>query len=57
MEGYIHNDADYKKNAIQAAKELKYPPSVIQKIERAESDAEITRILKNARLKEWGTIR
>lgn len=54
MGEYVPSEEEYKKQAIRAAKELKYSPGVIQKIERAKSDAEITRILKNARLKEWG---
>lgn len=49
----LHNPADYKHQALQAAKELRYPASVIRDVEKAKTDEEIRRIMKNARLKDW----
>ena len=42
----------YKKEALKAAKELRYPDSVKKDIENAKTEYEISRIMKNYRLKE-----
>lgn len=39
----------YKKHAIKAAKNLLYGTDVIESLENAKTDAEITRIMKTAR--------
>lgn len=39
----------YKTKALQAAKELHYSRRVIQRIEEAKTDTEITRIMVKAR--------
>lgn len=41
----------YKKEALKAAKELRYPDSVKKDIENAKTEYEISRIMKNYRLK------
>ena len=41
----------YKKEALKAAKELRYPDSVKDAIEKAKTEYEISKILKNQRLK------
>ena len=43
----------YKQWAIRAAKELRYDKKVIDKLEKATSDNEITRIMYSARNAEW----
>ena len=42
-------EISYRKDAIKAAKELKYGSNVIQKIKEAKNDAEIERIMNAAR--------
>lgn len=42
---------EYKAEAIIAAKELGYPKEVIKRLKKAESDAEIERIMVSARKK------
>ena len=49
--GKGRNGKSFKKEAKRAAYELLYPDSVIEKIDKAKSDEEITRILKDARLR------
>lgn len=44
-----HKEDDYKKNAIQAARQLMYPNYIIKRIENAKSEAEIERIMNHAR--------
>lgn len=39
----------YKKEALEAARDLNYSKEVIRKIEDAKSDNEISRIMKTAR--------
>lgn len=39
----------YKTQAMKAAKDLHYGPDVIEQIENAKNDREITRIMKTAR--------
>lgn len=46
--GYHHN-SDYKYDCIKTAKELCYNEDVIKMIQEAESDAEVSRIMTNAR--------
>lgn len=41
----------YKKQATQAAKDLCYPKKVIDKVKKAKTEREISRILKEHRLK------
>lgn len=41
---------DYKRRAITAAKELYYPDAVIAKLKEAQTDNEIERIMRFARL-------
>ena len=43
---YFHN---YKKQAIQAAKELYYDKEVIARLENAKTDADVSRIMVKAR--------
>ena len=40
------------KSYIRAAKDLQYPESVIQKLEKAKNDVEATRIMTTARKKQ-----
>lgn len=40
---------EYKKNAIQAAKDLHYSDKVISKLYNAETDEEVSRIMYDAR--------
>lgn len=42
--------SSYKKEAIKIAKDLCYSPEIIYKIEHAESDKEVERILHDARV-------
>ncbi len=46
-----NNIKPYRKEALKAAKELRYPDSVKSAIENATTEYEISRILKNQRLK------
>lgn len=39
----------YKLNAIKAAKDLRYPEDIIQRLEKCNTDIEITRIMASAR--------
>lgn len=41
---------NYKRFAIKAAKELYYPDAVIAKLKEAQTESEISRIMRNARL-------
>ncbi len=43
----------YKRWAIRAAKELCYGEKVVDKLKKATSDNEITRIMYSARNAEW----
>ena len=43
----------YKKEAIIAARELFYPPEVANKIKVAQSEAEVSNIMLNERLKMY----
>lgn len=43
------NEENYKKQAMIAAKDLRYGNEVIEKIKAAKSDAEIERIMNAAR--------
>ena len=45
----VDNYEVYRKQAIIAAKELGYGRSVIDKLELAETEAEVTRIMNSAR--------
>lgn len=47
-------DKFFKRNTVIAAKELRYPESYIQRIEAAKTEQEITRIMKEARLRDVG---
>lgn len=40
----------YKKEAIKAAEELRYGKKVIERLEEAKSEHEVTRILTDARM-------
>jgi len=42
-------ESDYKKQALRAAKDFRYGSDVIEKIKRAKSDNEISRIMTTAR--------
>lgn len=44
----------HKRNAIEAAGDLGYGHEVIAMVEKAESSAEINRIMKNARIERFG---
>lgn len=44
---FIH----YKKQRVEIAKDLRYPKEVIEKIRKAKTEREISRILKECRLK------
>jgi hypothetical protein len=46
-------EASHKRSAIRAAKELCYGKEVIDKLKKATSDNEITRIMYSARNAEW----
>lgn len=46
-------NVSYKQWAIRAAKELHYGKKVVDKLEKATSDNEITRIMYSARNAEW----
>lgn len=43
----------YKRDAITAARELYYPQQVINKIRIAETESEVSRIMRDARLKKY----
>lgn len=43
----------YKKEAIRAARELFYPPEIESKIRNANSEAEVSKIMFNQRLKMY----
>lgn len=43
----------YRKEAIRTAEELHYSPGIIKKIQKAKTDNEITRILAEARRKDF----
>lgn len=45
--------ASHKQSAIRAAKELYYGKEVVNKLKKAVSDNEITRIMFSARNAEW----
>lgn len=49
---YLNSCKNFKRDVIKAAKELFYPESVIQRLEAATSKNELTRIMKNARLRD-----
>lgn len=50
----IESFEKYKKDSIRAAKDLRYGKEVIDKLESAKTEAEVTNILKTARLsKDW----
>ena len=49
MNGFHRLDDNYRKQAMTAAKDLCYGNEVIEKIKAAENDAEIERIMNNAR--------
>lgn len=44
----------YKKDAIRAAKDFGYGPEVIEKIQNAKSEFEISRIMAAARKEKFG---
>ena len=46
-------NVSYKRWAIRAAKELHYGKKVVDKLKKATSDDEITRIMYSARNAEW----
>ena len=46
-------NVSYKQWAIRAAKELGYGKKVVDKLKKATSDNEITRIMYSARNAEW----
>ena len=46
-------EASHKRSAIRAAKELRYGKEVIDKLKKAVSDNEITRIMYSARNINW----
>jgi hypothetical protein len=46
-------DISHKQWAIRAAKELRYGKKVVDKLKKATSDNEITRIMYSARNAEW----
>jgi hypothetical protein len=46
-------NVSHKRQAIRAAKELCYGKKVVDKLEKATSDNEITRIMYSARNAEW----
>ena len=46
-------NVSYKRRAIRAAKELRYGKKVVDKLKKATSDNEITRIMYSARNAEW----
>lgn len=43
----------YRKDAITAARELYYPQEVVKKIQKAETEDEISKIMFNARMKKY----
>lgn len=43
----------YRDNAIKAAKDLFYPKEVIEKVKAAKSEAEVCRIMANARREKF----
>lgn len=49
----FNNGTSYRKDAIKAARDLRYGDEVIEKLKAAESDSEITRIMKDARKKRF----
>jgi hypothetical protein len=49
----ISEENKYRHDAIKAAKELQYGKAVITQIKNAQSDSEITRIMKTARNKKF----
>lgn len=46
-------NVSYKRWAIRAAKELRYGKKVVDKLKKATSDNEITRIMYSARNAKW----
>lgn len=46
-------NVSHKRRAIRAAKELHYGKKVVDKLKKATSDNEITRIMYSARNAEW----
>ena len=46
-------EASHRKSAIRAAKELRYGKKVVDKLKKAASDNEITRIMYSARNVNW----
>lgn len=49
-----HHNSDYKKEALTAAKDFRYGTNVIKKINDAETDDEILRIMHSAREEKFG---
>lgn len=50
----IESFEKYKKDSIRAAKDLRYGKTVVDKLKAAKTEAEVTNILKTARLsKDW----
>lgn len=50
----IESFEKYKKDSIRAAKDLRYGEKVVYKLKAAKTEAEVTNILKTARLsKDW----
>ena len=47
----MYDELCYRKNAIRAAKDLKYGEDVVKRIEQAKTDSEIQRIMTSARRK------
>lgn len=44
---------NYRKEAITAARELFYPPEVVHKILLADTESEVSRIMRDARMKKY----
>ena len=50
----IESFEKYKKDSIKAAKDLRYGKKVVDKLEAAKTEAEVTNILKTAKKnKNW----
>ena len=50
--GHHTKKSDMKRDAKKTAKQLYYPDDVLEKIDSAKDEYEISRILKNARLRD-----
>lgn len=50
---YKLNETTYKKQAMQAAKELGYSGSVIKQLREAKTDVELSRIMRMARMRSF----